>query len=863
MHVKSALINLRIVEASTDMSPASQVSTSRRDLSDSLTTVCIAGSITAITLASASYLFYLRYQHGNREQSHESNVTLCGDLSTGYCSGRPASQEGDNPRDATSSAFQLHNDDSTADARDEVRGTIVLQHNPGQQPGVLAGRVAVGLRGLLGSFLGLWRVCAAPPVAMAAQAGPNLVKQRGIEVNTTAATPGAAVNLPEDELGLGEGFAVENVPHHDGLAPGHQGLPAAPDDFEVGWMAEPQEENVDEDIDDDEVVSGAGPVNWRDLLEEDELEVPDEFKDPISFSVMLDPVVLCATGQVYEYTSLRNWFQTGNRLCPKTNIEVLDVQVVRLPWLKARIHEWLTQHGRPPPPQRDPTECLARLHSSLAGWVHAIRNDTGEKRSTALADLYELLRQWEDSTVEPTEDDQVMADTAAGRPCSSAAYAAAMERLHRYVRGAVMDEAVWLLRHGNPYLQGVAASILAYCDSPGEVSWLAAVAAVPAVSLCMSQNRYTSQAATRLLYNLARGGQVARRVLVGAGAVTALIAVLATDRQEYGYCRDRAAATLALLIRDEDGKSLLLRYGLPHLVAMVRSGLDRWEQRDAATVLLKLELGPERLHALDLSPGRLVSYWCCSRAWLEGIVDDPTEGYMPAEKQARQAVQQLQAGTLTHEALAELIAEQDADLDLTNLDLTSDDPWADCAHASEEAAIAWRLVEVNAQAHLTAAADRTLAERQAAEDRRRRDSVAAGLAAAVAMAVALRRGADDEAAAPDELDLGGDPTDVDSGEEKDETVCNVDRGLDEDEREGTGNDKEGRTVATKEDNDQYNTAGAAAVLASDAERKVEVGGELLEEGSKPGAVLAVEAAEAANGEAGLGPSAFSSDPLID
>ncbi|GIL86374.1 hypothetical protein Vretimale_11685 [Volvox reticuliferus] len=840
------------------MSSASQVSTSRRDLSDSLTTVCIAGSITAITLASASYLFYLRYQHGKREQSHDSDLTLCSDLGTESCSGRPASHDRGNPRDATSSALQLHNDDSSADATDVVGGSIIVQHSPGQQPGVHAGRAAAGLRGLLGNILGLWRVCAAPPAAVAAQAGKDVVNQCGLALNTTVATHGAAANLP-DELGLEAGFAAEIVPHHDALAPGHPGLPPAPDDFEVGWVAEQQDENGDEEIDDDEAVSGAGAVNWRDLLEEDELEVPDEFKDPISFSVMLDPVVLCATGQVYEYTSLKNWFQTGNRLCPKTNIEVLDVQVVRLPWLKARIHEWLTQHGRPPPPQRDPTECLARLHSSLAGWVHAIRNDTGEKRSTALADLYELLRQWEDSTVEPTEDDQVMAATAAGRPCSGAAYAAAMERLHRYVRGAVIDEAVWLLRHGNPYLQGVAASILAYCDSPGEVSWLAAVAAVPAVSLCMSQNRYTSQAATRLLYNLARGGQVARRVLVGAGAVTALIAVLATDRQEYGYCRDRAAATLALLIRDEDGKSLLLRYGLPHLVAMVRSGLDRWEQRDAATVLLKLELGPEHLHSLDLSPGRLVSYWCCSRAWLEGIVDDPTEGYLPAEKQARQAVQQLQAGTLTHEVLAELIAEQDADLDLTNLDLTSDDPWAENAHASEEAAIAWRLVEVNAQAHLTAAADRTLTERQAAEDRRRRDSVAAGHAAAMAMAVAPGQGGEDEVAAQDDLDLGGDPTDMDSGEEK--SVCDGDRGLGEDEQKADVPDQEGEGVAANEDEAHYNEAVAGSMSAAGAQRDVELGGELEEDGSRSAAVIAMAAAaEAGEEEAGQGPGGFGSEP---
>ncbi|GIL86376.1 hypothetical protein Vretifemale_14729 [Volvox reticuliferus] len=312
------------------MSSASQVSTSRRDLSDSLTTVCIAGSITAITLASASYLFYLRYQHGKREQSHDSDLTLCSDLGTESCSGRPASHDRGNPRDATSSALQLHNDDSSADATDVVGGSIIVQHSPGQQPGVHAGRAAAGLRGLLGNILGLWRVCAAPPAAVAAQAGKDVVNQCGLALNTTVATHGAAANLP-DELGLEAGFAAEIVPHHDALAPGHPGLPPAPDDFEVGWVAEQQDENGDEEIDDDEAVSGAGAVNWRDLLEEDELEVPDEFKDPISFSVMLDPVVLCATGQVYEYTSLKNWFQTGNRLCPKTNIEVLDVQACTPP----------------------------------------------------------------------------------------------------------------------------------------------------------------------------------------------------------------------------------------------------------------------------------------------------------------------------------------------------------------------------------------------------------------------------------------------------------------------------------------------------------------------------------------------------
>lgn len=45
-------------------------------------------------------------------------------------------------------------------------------------------------------------------------------------------------------------------------------------------------------------------------------------------------------------------------------------------------------------------------------------------------------------------------------------------------------------RYGSPYLSGVAASILAYCDTAGEVGWLAATAAVPAVALTMSQDRW-------------------------------------------------------------------------------------------------------------------------------------------------------------------------------------------------------------------------------------------------------------------------------------------------------------------------------------------------------------------------------------
>jgi hypothetical protein len=44
--------------------------------------------------------------------------------------------------------------------------------------------------------------------------------------------------------------------------------------------------------------------------------------------------------------------------------------------------------------------------------------------------------------------------------------------------------------------QGLAASILAYCDTAEEVQWLSAVTIIPAVLICSSPNTYTSQVRT-------------------------------------------------------------------------------------------------------------------------------------------------------------------------------------------------------------------------------------------------------------------------------------------------------------------------------------------------------------------------------
>ncbi len=41
----------------------------------------------------------------------------------------------------------------------------------------------------------------------------------------------------------------------------------------------------------------------------------------------------------------------------------------------------------------------------------------------------------------------------------------------------------------------------------------------------------------------------------------------------------------------------------------------------------------DELRGLGLSTLQLVGYWCCSRAWLEGLAGEPTRGYTQAESQ--------------------------------------------------------------------------------------------------------------------------------------------------------------------------------------------------------------------------------------
>lgn len=116
---------------------------------------------------------------------------------------------------------------------------------------------------------------------------------------------------------------------------------------------------------------------------------------------------------------------------------------------------------------------LLGQHPTVVPLIWDIQNYSCHKRVKGLTELSAILRAWE---INPTPDNK---------------------DANKSVREILSDELVWLLRYGDPYLQGLSAAILSYCDDPEEIQWLAAVSVLPTVAVCLSPNLYTSQAGTR------------------------------------------------------------------------------------------------------------------------------------------------------------------------------------------------------------------------------------------------------------------------------------------------------------------------------------------------------------------------------
>ena len=196
------------------------------------------------------------------------------------------------------------------------------------------------------------------------------------------------------------------------------------------------------------------------------------------------------------------------------------------------------------------------------------------------------------------------------------------------------------MRHGDAYGSGVAAAALAQYDSPDQLSWLAAVAAMPAVLLLISPHQYGKHSAARLLAGLAHVAPAVPEALTEAGAVAGLLPQLDLA-VPFPYHRCSAAAALAGLCQCAAARAEARAGGALRLLKQLvlqeeppgGSSEVRFQRRDAAACLLEgLDIDEEEAAAEPaVSLDALRRYAACSHAWLRCEAAEPTDGYAADE----------------------------------------------------------------------------------------------------------------------------------------------------------------------------------------------------------------------------------------
>ncbi|CAL5420426.1 unnamed protein product [Camellia sinensis] len=77
-----------------------------------------------------------------------------------------------------------------------------------------------------------------------------------------------------------------------------------------------------------------------------DVDVPADFRCPISLELMQDPVVV-ATGQTYDRSSINLWIESGHNTCPKTGQTMVHTNLIPNRALKNLIAMWCREQGIP------------------------------------------------------------------------------------------------------------------------------------------------------------------------------------------------------------------------------------------------------------------------------------------------------------------------------------------------------------------------------------------------------------------------------------------------------------------------------------------------------------------------------------
>ncbi|KAK8941001.1 U-box domain-containing protein 17 [Platanthera zijinensis] len=76
------------------------------------------------------------------------------------------------------------------------------------------------------------------------------------------------------------------------------------------------------------------------------LNIPDEFRCPITLDLMKEPVIV-ATGHTYDRSSISRWLNSGHQNCPKSGQKLIHMALIPNYSLKSLIEQWCKDNNVP------------------------------------------------------------------------------------------------------------------------------------------------------------------------------------------------------------------------------------------------------------------------------------------------------------------------------------------------------------------------------------------------------------------------------------------------------------------------------------------------------------------------------------
>lgn len=264
--------------------------------------------------------------------------------------------------------------------------------------------------------------------------------------------------------------------------------------------------------------------------DEDQKNVPEDFRCPISHKLMSDPVIV-SSGQTYDRECIKKWLDDGNSTCPKTQVK-LTIDIVTPNYaLRSLIAQWCESNGIEPPKRPNNPQPSSKASSSSSSSSFSPPSDEQLKIEALLCKL----------TSQRPEEQR----SAAGE--------------------------IRLLAKQNNHNRVV----------------LAASGAIPLLVslLTNSDDPRTQEHAVTSILNLSIFQENKGRIISTFGAVPGIVHVLKKGSME---ARENAAATLfSLSVIDENKMTIGAAGAIPPLVNLLSEGSHRGK-KDAGTALFNL-----------------------------------------------------------------------------------------------------------------------------------------------------------------------------------------------------------------------------------------------------------------------------------